>query len=279
MKHAVKIALILAGVLILFWWGWSGNFLYQRGSLFRLSAGEGYYSLSLGKRPLGYMKRTIRTEGPEKGFSVLEDSALEIPVPGFKGGARVSSVSAYRADGRLESASFALLNVPGSVARARADHAAGTMECELVLGAFARKKSLPLPTAGPILVSAVVPWLSRQNELPLGKVLLAPVLDYRTMDFQTAELAVQDVTAEADELRIFEVIVKTPAGEFAERVDANGRLLLQELSGLEASYIQPEDAVRLDLAEKALSADYPIIEADEIPEPLTRLLEDYLPEG
>jgi hypothetical protein len=279
MRHAVKITLLVLGLGVLFWWGWSGNFIFKQGALFRLSPSESYYVFSLAGRDLGYTRRQIRSSGPEAGFSVLEESSISLPVPGISQKLRLSSVSTYRNDGRLASADVSFLNIPGAKATAEAREDGGEIDVSVAIGAIRRQKSLKLPAEGPVFVSGVVPWLSRQREAPLGKVLMLQLLDLSSLEFKDAELTVTDVTSESDELSVFKVAVKTQAGEASDWVDGNGVLQRQELSGVDSGLRLARSQEEADMAKAALAEPPAELPLDRVPEPAMRLLNQFLPGG
>jgi hypothetical protein len=277
LRHAVKITALALGLGFLFWWGWSGNFLFKRGALFSLSAREDYYALSAGSKDLGFARRTVSASGPERGFEVAEESAVELPIPGLSVTLRVRSVSRYGADGRLASAVFTLENPPGAEARAVVNEGAGTLECSVALGGLKREKSLPLPREGPILVSGVVPWLSRQSEAPLGRAMFARVLDLASLEFEEAQLTVTDDTAESVEVQVFRVAVQTRAGEAAEWVEGGGRILGVTLagSGMALRLLEAEDAAAR--AKEALARPPEALPLDSLPEGALEMIDSLLP--
>jgi hypothetical protein len=279
LRHAVKIVVLLVGVAVLFWWGWSGNFIFSRGALFRLNTLEDYYTFSLGTKKLGYTRREVSIPGLEQPFSIKEDSLITLPVPGLKGALLLKSESHYKPDGRLISTAMSLANLEGAEARAVVDEAQGLLRCSLKFGDITREKAIPLPKEGPLLVSGVVPWLSRQREVPLGKVLFVQILDFTKMEFQGAELTVTDETAESSEVQLFKVAIKTQAGEAAEWMDGNGHLTRQNLSGMEMSLSLLISQEEIDLAKKELAAPVAAIPMGRIPQTVIKLLEEYLPAG
>jgi hypothetical protein len=277
LRHAVKIVVIVLGLGVLFWWGWSGNFIFKQGALFRLNTMEDYYSFSLGNRNLGYTKRVVNAPGLESAFYIREESIITLPVPGLIDNILLRSESHYKPDGRLISTAMSLANLQGAEAKAIVNEKTGLLDCSFRFGDISRSKSIPLPKEGPILVSGVVPWLSRQSEVPLGKVLFVELLDFSKMEFEPSELTVTDETAESSEIQLFKVAIKTPAGEAAEWMDANGHMTRQDLSGLEMSLTLLLSQKEIDLAKESLDRELPPIPYDRIPNSLITLLEEYLP--
>jgi hypothetical protein len=261
LRHAVKLGLLAAGLAFLFWWGWAGNFIFTPGSLFRLTDANDYYIFSVGGKGMGFSRRQVAAGAPDQGFTVAEDSLVRLALPGLgPAGAppelRLRSEASYEPDGRLRSASFTLPGLEGASAEARSN--GGFLDFTASMGTLSRKVSLKLPSEGPILISGVVPWLSRQREVPLGKVLHVSVFDPANMQFQSAQLTVEDDTPAADEVQVFKVTLTLPAGVTTEWLDANGRLLRQRVDSLEAGLeLILEGDPALAEAEAALSAPPP----------------------
>ncbi|MDR1314148.1 MAG: hypothetical protein LBQ12_10760 [Deltaproteobacteria bacterium] len=269
MRHAVKLGFLALGLGFLFWWGWSGNFLFTPGSLFRLTTLSDYYVFSVGGSDMGFSRRDVEAGGPDQGFTVKEESLVRLALPGFGGPApgagagearpggqeagsppppaapelRLRSEASYGPDGRLRSAVFTVPGMDGASAEAKV--ADGQLDFTASLGTLSRKVSLKLPGEGPVLVSGVVPWLSRQREVPLGKVLFVRVFDPVNMEFETAQLTVEDDTEASQEVQVFKVSLMLPAGSTTEWLDANGRLLRQRMDRFQAG---------LDLLEEGDSA-------------------------
>jgi hypothetical protein len=145
---------------------------------------------------------------------------------------RLRSEATYGPDGRLRSAVFTVPGLEGASAEARV--ADGFLDFTASLGTLSRKVSLRLPGDGPVLVSGVVPWLSRQREVPLGKVMFVRVFDPVNMEFETARLLVEDDTEASEEIQVFKVSLTLPAGATTEWLDANGRLIRQRMDRLQA---------------------------------------------
>ena len=230
--HALKLGFLILGLCFLFWWGWSGNFIFNPASPFHFVSSEDYYVFTVGGKGMGYARRKVEADKPEIGMKITEESLVDLPLPGFSGRLMLRSEAEYGPDGRPLRASF---TVPGlSMARAEATLRSGFLTFEVKLGPISRKIEKPVPSEGPILVSAVGPWLSRQGEVPLGKVLILRLFDPTRLDFVSAELTVTDVSDPADEIQIFLVSLKLPGGATSEWLDANGRLVRQRMDNLEA---------------------------------------------
>jgi hypothetical protein len=147
--------------------------------------------------------------------------------------------------------------VPGlEGASAEAKVSDGFLDFTASLGTLSRKVSLRLPGDGPVLVSGVVPWLSRQREVPLGKVLYVRVFDPVNMEFETAQLLVEDDTEASEEIQVFKVTMTLPAGSTSEWLDANGRLVRQRMDRFQAGLdlLESGDPARA-AAEAALAAE------------------------
>ncbi|MDR2612739.1 MAG: hypothetical protein LBG06_07925 [Deltaproteobacteria bacterium] len=234
MRHAVKLGFLAAGLGFLFWWGWAGNFIFTPGSLFRLTARSDYYVFTVGGRDMGFSRREVDAGAPDQGFSITEESLVRLALPlGAAGGElRLRSEASYGPDGRLREAEFTAPGIPGASARARV--ADGFLDFTASFGSLSRKVSLKLPPEGPVLISGVVPWLSRQREIPLGKVLHVRVFDPVRMGFETARLTVEDFTEAADEVQVYKVELALPEGGTTEWLDANGRMLRQRMDRYQA---------------------------------------------
>jgi hypothetical protein len=111
----------------------------------------------------------------------------------------------------------------------------------------------------------------------LGKVLFVELLDFSKMEFEPSVLTVTDETAESSEIQLFKVAIKTPAGEAAEWMNANGHMTRQDLSGLKMSLTLLLSQNEIDLAKESLERELPPIPFDRIPNSLITLLEEYLP--
>jgi hypothetical protein len=141
-----------------------------------------------------------------------------------------------------------------------------------------REKRLPLPPEGPVLVSGVVPWLSRQREVPLGKVLLVSLLDFSSMEFRQAELTVTDDTAESSEVQLYKVLIRTPGGDATEWLDANGHVTRQSIQSLQVDLLLMATQEEIGEARAALSAPVAKIPMEALPESLLERISEYLPE-
>ncbi|MDR3153124.1 MAG: hypothetical protein LBW85_02350 [Deltaproteobacteria bacterium] len=252
--HFVKLGFLAAALAFFFWWGWAGNFIFTPGSLFRLTSSTDRYVFSAGGKDMGYARRAVAAGAPDQGFSITEESLVRLSLPGLpQGELRLRSESSYGPDGRLREAEFTVPGLSGALARAQA--ADGFLDFSLSLGTLSRKVTLKLPGDGPVLVSGVVPWLSRQREVPLGKVLYVRVFDPVNMGFETARLTVEDDTRASEEIRVFKVTLALPAGTTVEWLDANGRLLRQSVERFQAGLtrIPDNDAEAIAKAEDELS--------------------------
>jgi hypothetical protein len=273
-RHAVKLGALALGLAVLFWWGWSGNFVFRQGAVFRLLPSEDWYSVSAGGRELGYAHRVVRAGGPESGFTVDEQSALSLPIPGLPGPVRLDSKSAFEADGRLAWTSFTVPGLPGAFARV--DSLPPTATLRVTVGFRGRQltRDLPLPPEGPVLPSGVSPWLSRQKEAPMGKVMLVSLLSFSPLrlahadlafELERAELTVEEVTEGSDEIRVFKVTVRSASWESSEWVDANGRLLRQSVRGQPGGLTLLEAEGPRALAKAALAVPPPPIPLEGFP--------------
>ncbi|MDR2350661.1 MAG: hypothetical protein LBF41_08615 [Deltaproteobacteria bacterium] len=249
MRHAVKIIFLISGLGFLFWWGWSGNFVYNPESPFRFSTSDNYYVFSFGGKGMGYSRRVVEADKPDAGMRVKEDSLVNLKIPGFDGDLRLRSNVLYGPDGRPLEAEFSVPGLAFAKAEAKVDR--GFLYFNVNLGPLSRRIEKAVPKEGPLLVSAVAPWLSRQREVVLGKVLVLRLFDPVKMDFVRAELLIDDVSEPSDEIRVFEITLTLPGGVSKERLDANGILLRQRMGNLDAGLdlIQPEDPARETAAE------------------------------
>jgi hypothetical protein len=251
LRHIVKIAALLAGLLFLFWWGWWGNFIFSPGSLFHLSPGVFYYNFSLGSQNLGHTRRVALVGAPEDNFAIVEDTAISLDLPGLKGNALLHSHSLYGPDGRVIEATFTSPNL--SPAKIAARVRGGFLIYSLELGTSRREFTLRVPPEGPILLSGLVPWLSRQRELPLGKVLLTRILDPVNMSFQTVEVVITDETAASEEIETYKVTARVGGQESSEWMDSLGHLTRLELARLDANLTSIGDEGARAAAENAMA--------------------------
>jgi hypothetical protein len=242
-RHAVKLALLIPSLAFLLWWGWSGNFAFDRSSLFSLEDQESFYTLELGQTPMGHARRDVKTE-PETGrTTVSEESVLDLNFSGGPFRVRTSSQTVFGRDGKLSSAVFTL-PLGDLEGQASAEVEGGFINCRLTLAGQIREARAPLPQAGPILVSGLIPWLSRQRDVPVGRVIGLSILDPVSMAFKPAELIVEDATTISEELTVYKLTLKFMGAENLEWVDSRGLVLRQFNPGLEIglSLIRPEDS-------------------------------------
>jgi hypothetical protein len=277
LRHAVKIGLLAAGLGVLAWWGWSGNFVFRQGALFGMPQGEGWYSVSIAGKPMGYSHRVVGPEAQDGSFSVRESSVATIPIPGFPLSVRLESEASYDSSGRLKGAAFTVPSLPGAKASIVADPRGGKLSSSVSALGRLWEKEVPLPKEGPVLVSGVVPWLSRQREIPLGKVMLVSLLELPQAELRQAELTVTDDTTESEEVQVYRITVRTDSWEASEWVDAKGRLLRQSLSGIEAGLTLLEGEASVGLAKEALARPVREVPLDKIPKGVMDLLGRYLP--
>jgi hypothetical protein len=251
-RHAVKLALLIPGLVFLGWWGWSGNFAFNKGDLYRLVDQERFYVLSLGGQPVGWARRAVDIDA-DGGRTVLsEETVLELS-PGL-GTIKVKTISSTVFDdrGRLVSAEF---RVPlgDSEASATARAVGSRLECRLAIGERVKEASLRLPPSGPVVVSGVVPWLGHQRDLPMGRPLAVDLLDPVAMSFKPAELTIEDDTAEAEEIQTFKLTLRFMSAESVERVDSTGLLVSQYNPALESGLTLAGDE-EAEAARAALAA-------------------------
>jgi hypothetical protein len=270
--HVLKIGFLVLGMGFLFWWGWSGNFIFKPASPFSFTSSENYYLFSIGGKEMGYAKRVVTADKPETGMKIAEESLVNLNLPGLSGELRISSEVDYGPDGRPLKALFTL---PGlSLAKAEAVIEKGFLNFSINLGPLSRKIEKPVPKEGPVLISAVGPWLSRQSEVPLGKVLILRLFDPSRMEFVSGELTVMDVSDASDEIQIFLVRLELPGGAVSEWLDADGRLIRQRMDNLEAGLdvIDGEGPVKEEAALRLSEEPKNLLEG------MGKTLPDYLPE-
>jgi hypothetical protein len=270
--HVWKIGFLVLGAAFLFWWGWSGNFIFKPASPFSFLSSENYYLFSIGGKEMGYAKRVVSADKPETGMKIVEESLVDLKLPGFSGELRINSEVDYGPDGRPLKALFTL---PGlSLAKAEAVIEKGFLNFTVNVGPISRKIEKPVPKEGPVLISAVGPWLSRQSEVPLGKVLILRLFDPTRMDFVSGELTVTDVSDASDEIQIFLINLELPGGSVSEWLDAEGRLIRQRMDNLEAGLdvIADEGPMKEEAVQK-LS-----LEPKNLLEGVGNKLPDFLPE-
>jgi hypothetical protein len=253
-RHALKLALLIPGLAFLAWWGWSGNFAFNHGDLYRLADQERYYRLHLGAQPIGWAKREVSTDPDGGDVSVSEETILELSLG--PGGLRIKTRSrtVFDSRGRLVSAEF---KVPlgESTVSASASAARGRLLCRLALGSSEREASLELPSDGPVVVSGVVPWLSHQRDLPLGRPLEVELLDPVSQQFQPATLTIEDDTAQSEEIQTRKLTLRFMSAESVEWVDSGGLLVRQLNPALDAGLSLVEGEEAIEEAKAALAAE------------------------
>ncbi|MDR1110621.1 MAG: hypothetical protein LBP92_08005 [Deltaproteobacteria bacterium] len=250
-RHAFKLAVLVPILAFLFWWGWSGNFAYSPGSLFTLFDQESFYGLDLGATRMGWARREIRTDPKAGRVSISEESVINLSFSGQDLQIRTNSDSVFDSAGRLVSAVFSLpMGAVNGQASATVD--GQTLRCELRLMGQIRQAEVPLPPSGPVLVSGLVPWLSHQRNLPLGRPLGLSLLDLVSLTFMPAELVIEDATTISDELQIYKLTLRFMGTESSEWIDAQGGLRRQYNPVMEVGLVQARpdqyDLIRGELA-------------------------------
>ncbi|MDR0355793.1 MAG: hypothetical protein LBJ64_08695 [Deltaproteobacteria bacterium] len=225
-RHLIKLAILVPGLAFLFWWGWSGNFSFNAGSLFRLTPSETFYHLAIGKTRTGLARREIVEDADNGQLSVVEESVVHIPPGSANFSLRAVSETAFDSSGRLLTADFTI-PFGGLTALAKARRERERLIVDLSFAGETRQAEVALPPAGPILISGLVPWLSYQRDLPLGRPLGLELLDPISLSFKPAELTIEDVTEEADELQVFKLTLNFMGSETVEWIDSQGKRLRQ----------------------------------------------------
>jgi hypothetical protein len=233
MRHFVKIPILVLGLAFLLWWGWSGNFAFDSGALFRITEMETFYQLQLASNPMGWAKRSV-TKGPAEGLmTISEETLLKLNVLDEEQYVRTFSKTVFDDRGRLVSADF---TVPlGAVsASATAKVEAQRLKCSITLGEKVKEIDISAPDSGPLLVSGVIPWLGHQRDVPIGRPLGLTLYDPVGMEFKPAELTIEDVTEAASEVQSFKLTLKFLSSESVEWIESDGRLTRQLNPALEA---------------------------------------------
>jgi hypothetical protein len=257
--------LLVPALAFLGWWGWSGNFAVSAPSLFTLDDQEAYYTLQVGVTSMGFAHRLVKVDPVTERTTVSERSALNLSFSGLTVKIRSDSETVFDRDGRLVSAAFSLpLGNFGGTATAMATATVDgqTIRCRLRVGDQTHEAQAPMPAAGPVLVSGLIPWLSHQRNVPMGRPIGLSLLDPVSMAFNPAELIIEDATDMSDELQVFRLTLRFMGNESLEWVNAQGNLLRQYNPGLEIDlYAIGEDqygATEAELAKAMAEDDAPL---------------------
>ena len=227
----VKLAILAPALAFLAWWGWSGNFSVNSPSLFTLHDQEAFYSLEAGHTSLGFARRAVKEDHKAGLTAISEESVLKVSFAGQPLALKTVSETVFGADGRPVSAVFSLPfgNLGGE---ARAVVEGQDLVCRITAAGQTHEARVPLPPAGPVLVSGVVPWLAHQRNVPMGRPIGLSLLDPLSMEFKPADLTVEDVTEMSDELGVYKLTLRFMGGENVEWINAEGRLIRQLNTGL-----------------------------------------------
>ncbi|MDR3204789.1 MAG: hypothetical protein LBV23_08605 [Deltaproteobacteria bacterium] len=251
LRHGVKLVLLFSGLAFLFWWGWAGHFAFDKGTFLRLLPQEDLYRLELGNKVIGHSLRII-TLGPDAGrFNVEERTLITITLAMAPQIVKMISKSSYDDQGRLIEAEIALPFAQGS-AKASAKVIGDKVKCSLSFNQKERNLELALPKEGPVVASGLIPWLSHQNQLPLGRPLTLSLLDLSTISFSQAQLIVEDVTEESDEVQRYKLTLNFKSSESQEWIEANGRILRHYEPGLGVNLILETNELEIIKAKKEL---------------------------
>jgi hypothetical protein len=260
-RHIIKLAILIPALVFLFWWGWSGNFAFNSGSLFTLLDGETFYDMELGVRRIGQARREVRNDYDGDRLSVFEESAFSIPAGSGAISVLTHSETVFDRDGRLLSADFSI-PLGFSQAEAKAVVSGGRLSCVISLGDLSREAEVTIPPNGPILVSGLVPWLARQRDIPLGRPLGLELLDPVSMTFRPADLVIEDATEAADELEIYRLTLRFMDSETVELINSEGRRLEERNPAMDLRFTYIASEVSARAAAESLK------KAQESPDPL-----------
>jgi hypothetical protein len=273
MRHTVKLLILIPALGFLLWWGWSGNFAFNRPSLFTLFDQKSFYNLEFGRTSMGYARREIKTEPKSKETTIMEDSVINLSFAGQPFLFKTSSQTVFSDDGNLISAIFSLpLGHLGGQAKAVVEDR--TLKCQISIAGVLHEAEVGLPPSGPILVSGLIPWLAHQSNVPLGRPIGLSLLDPVSMTFKPAELTVEDATDIADELGIFKLTLHFMGTENSEWVDAHGQLLRQYNPGFEIGLYLSNDEQALEIDKELQEA---LAKETKLPDgPLASLISGFL---
>ncbi|MDR2140629.1 MAG: hypothetical protein LBR11_02370 [Deltaproteobacteria bacterium] len=255
-KHLIKLAILIPGLIFLVWWGWVGNFSFTSGSFYAFEPREDYYLLAAGQKSLGYARRQVIVDERSKSLSLIEDSLINLSLLVTEGEIRSQSKITFSAGGALESASMIIGLGPGEkpLAEMTGQVQDGQLRYLVSVGDHRREVVRPVPEVGPLLISAVIPWLARQRDLPLGRPIFFNLFDPSRLEFRPASLTIIDVTAQAEEKKVYKLALYLDPAQTEIWIDADGRVLSQKATGLDFGQEVINDPRILETAKTALSA-------------------------
>jgi hypothetical protein len=255
LRHLVKLALLLPGLAFLLWWGWSGNFASSPGDLYRLADQQHYYRLLLGGRPMGWARRVVMTDPDTSNLTMIEATLIDLAIGAETLQFKTYSRTVFDDRGRLLSADLVVpLGDVSAVVTAIA--ARGELKCRISLGERYKDLVVPMPPAGPVVVSGVVPWLGHQRNLPVGRPLGLELLDPSTLEFKPAQLTIEDDTAQSEEIQTWKMTLRFQSVVTIEWVDSTGLMVGQYNPSLEARLVMIQDEA--EAAEAAAAIARPI---------------------
>jgi hypothetical protein len=261
-RDSIKLLILIPSLAFLLWWGWSGNFAFNRPALFTLYDQESFYDLEMGRTSMGFARREIRTDPQSQRSTLSEASVLNLTFAGQPVRIKTISETTFDQEGRLISASFSLPF--GSLSgQATAVVEGQAIKCQLKIGETIHEAQAPMPPTGPILVSGLVPWLARQHNIPIGRPIGLSLLDPVSMAFNPAELIVEDDTQMSDELQVFKLTLRFMGSENIEWVDSQGQLVRQFNPALEIGLARinaAQSETARALLDQALAEESPIPE-------------------
>ncbi|MDR2387283.1 MAG: hypothetical protein LBE80_06840 [Deltaproteobacteria bacterium] len=239
-RNLIKLFILIPALLFLVWWGWSGNFAFNRASLFTLFDQESFYTMEVGRSSMGLARRTVKLDPKNNLTTLSEASVLNLTFSGLPIKIKTESEIVFDQEGRLVSADFSLPMGPLS-GQAQATVDGQTLKMELSLAGKTHAAQAPMPPTGPVLVSGLIPWLAHQRNIPMGRPIGLSLLDPLSMTFKPAQLTIEDVTEMVDELQVFKVSLTFMGSENSEWIDSQGKLLRQFNPGLEIGLVAVRD--------------------------------------
>jgi hypothetical protein len=209
-----------------------------------------------GQKSLGFARRLVAQEPNSKNFVMTEDSVINLSILVAEGEVRCESKAVYSPNGAILSSRLTIGLGGGEkpLAEVVGEIKDGTLKYAIDVADRHKEVAKPLPDEGPVLASGVVPWLAHQRDLPLGRPIFFSLFDPSRLEFRPASLTIVDVTAQAEEKKVYKLGLYLDPAQTEIWVDADGRVISQKASGVEFGLEAINVPSQLEAAKKALSS-------------------------